>query len=65
MESMSELAAMTVNERLFVTGLMQAWDEAVARKDRQAMIGLLGRVELADQAAFIADSALKRHPELG
>ncbi len=56
---------MTVNERLFVTGLMQAWDEAVARKDRQAMIGLLGRVELADQAAFIADSALKRHPELG
>jgi hypothetical protein len=57
---MSELGGMTVNERLFVTGLLAAWDDALLRRDREQMIELLGRVELSDQAAWIADTTLKR-----
>jgi hypothetical protein len=60
MKSVSELSDMTVNERLYVKGLLTAWDAAVSRKDRDAMIEILGRVELSDQAASIADSVLKR-----
>ena len=52
---MSEYSAMTVNERLFASGLMEEWDQAVSRKDRLKLIELLWRVELADQAATIVD----------
>jgi hypothetical protein len=59
---MSELSGMTVNERLFERGLVTEWDAAVSRRDREAMIKLLDQVELADQAAWIADSKLGRNP---
>jgi len=50
---------MTVNERLFSAGLLEAWDEAVKQRDRARMIALLMAVELAaEQAAFAADAAL-------
>jgi hypothetical protein len=50
---------MTVNERLFSAGLLEAWDEAVRQRDRARMIALLMSVELtAEQAAFTADTAL-------
>ena len=56
---MTLYAAMTVNERLFSTGLLEAWDEAVRQRDRACMIALLMSVELAaEQAAFTADTAL-------
>jgi len=58
---MSELSGMTVNERFYDKGLLTAWEAAVSRKDREAMIELLDRVELADQASAIADSVLKRN----
>jgi hypothetical protein len=52
-------AATTVNERLFSTGLLEAWDEAVRQRDRACMIALPMSVELAaEQAAFTADTAL-------
>ena len=57
---MSDLGGMTVNERFFELGLLAAWDAAKQRKDREAMIELLGRVELADQVAWIADTTLAR-----
>jgi len=57
---MSELSSMTVNERLYVKGLLRAWDAAVLQRDREAMIDLLAQVELADQAVWIADTTLKR-----
>jgi hypothetical protein len=57
---MSKLGGMTLNERLVVTGLMPAWDAALLRRDREEMIELLGKVELSEQAAWIADSTLKR-----
>jgi hypothetical protein len=56
---MTLYAAMTVNERLFSAGLLEAWDEAVKQRDRARMIALLMAVELAaEQAAFTADIAL-------
>ena len=56
---MTLYAAMTVNERLFSAGLLEAWDEAVKQRDRARMIALLMSVELAaEQAAFTADIAL-------
>jgi anti-sigma28 factor (negative regulator of flagellin synthesis) len=60
MARMSELSGMTVNERLFARGLLSQWDAAVKEKNRNAMIQLVSEVELADQAASIADSALQR-----
>jgi hypothetical protein len=51
---------MTVNERLYVKGLLPAWDVARLNRDRAAMIRLLEQVELADQAASIADATLQR-----
>ncbi|WIB65729.1 hypothetical protein [Curtobacterium sp. MCBD17_040] len=56
-ESESEFAAMTVNERLSVAGLLPVWDAAVRRRDREAVASLLGRVGLADQVNEIADAA--------
>ena len=35
---MSEYSVMAVNERLFVTGLIGEWDQAVQRKDREKLI---------------------------
>jgi hypothetical protein len=60
---MSEYSAMTVNERLFVSGLMGECDRAVQREDREKLTELLGKVELADQAATIVDSVLDRKKE--
>jgi hypothetical protein len=57
---MSELFGMTVNERLLDADLLQEWDEAVKKKDRETMVRLLGSVGLADQAGLIADVTLGR-----
>lgn len=42
------LAAMTVNERLFHVGILDQWDAAVRRRDRQELISLLERVEVGN-----------------
>ncbi|HEY5054939.1 MAG TPA: hypothetical protein VII58_02190 [Acidobacteriaceae bacterium] len=49
---------MTVNERLFEAGLINAWDEAARSRNRGEMIELLRRVELSDDAEKIADAIL-------
>jgi hypothetical protein len=50
---------MTTNERLFVAGLLDLWDAAAIRRDRNRMIGLLCKVEFSDsEAARIADTVL-------
>ena len=43
----SEAAAMTVNERLFVAGLMATFDDAVARRDEGELRRVLGQVFLS------------------
>jgi len=52
------LAGMTTNERLLATGLMDAFGQAARMRDRDRMIEVLGKVELADQAGSIADGIL-------
>jgi hypothetical protein len=51
---------MTVNERFYASDLFELWEAAIQRKDRAAMIALLGRVELGDQAEDIAETVLQR-----
>ena len=52
-------AGMTVNERLSASGQFAAWDEAVAKRDRDRMIEILVATELTgEQAAYTADTTL-------
>jgi hypothetical protein len=54
-----DYGGMTVNERLVVSGLADEWDAAVRRRDREAMIAILMRVDLAQaDAAWSADTLL-------
>jgi hypothetical protein len=41
-----EASGMTVNERLFVAGLMDAFDEAVAKKNESELRAILAQVFL-------------------
>lgn len=54
-------AGMTVNERLAVHGLRDAWEEAVRGRDQEAMIVLLRRAFVPDAkrvaAVVLADPA--------
>ena len=42
----SPLAGMTVNERLFHLGILERWDQAVERRDRDAMIRLMEQADV-------------------
>ena len=46
--NMSPYAGMTVNERLFDAGLMEAFGNAMQARDRAEMIRLLAKVDVAD-----------------
>jgi hypothetical protein len=48
---------MTVNERLSHVGIIDRWDEAARRRDREMMIALLEQVEVPDPH-LIADAVL-------
>jgi hypothetical protein len=50
-----EYAGMTTNERLFTAGLLDAFDTAARRQDREEMLRLLEAVELetADAARAV------------
>jgi hypothetical protein len=58
MDGRSRYTGMTVNERLFDAGLVDAFDTAVKAGNRAQMISILSKVDLADQAAAIAEAAL-------
>jgi hypothetical protein len=56
-----EASGMTVNERLFVSGSLEAFDDATARKDRAALAEILGRLFLTDnEIAAIIEQVLSR-----
>ena len=45
----NKYAGMTVNERLYVSGLMTEFDKAVKRKDADGVRRILVRVELTEE----------------
>jgi hypothetical protein len=49
---------MTTNDRLFDAGLLSEWNAAARSHNRDRMIELLGKVDLEDQAEWIADTIL-------
>ncbi|MBD1386640.1 hypothetical protein IDJ75_15240 [Mucilaginibacter rigui] len=44
----NKYGGMTVNERLYVSGLWEKFDDAVAQKDIDLVIAILKKVELND-----------------
>ncbi len=55
---------MTVNERLFDAGLLQAFDAAARARDRAEMIRIMSDVDVED-AARSADSILQNPQRYG
>ncbi|HXR85320.1 MAG TPA: hypothetical protein VN728_00030 [Stellaceae bacterium] len=56
---------MTVNERLFMAGLLEKFEDAAQKRDRASMVAFLGDVELAEQSASIADAILANPAKYG
>jgi hypothetical protein len=57
---------MTVNERLFVAGLLADFDAAIDRGDREKAIDVLCRVDLdQSQAASTVDTTLANPEKYG
>jgi hypothetical protein len=57
---------MTVNERLFVAGLLDEWDFTINLRDRQRAIDTLGQVDMdEDAAAYTADTVLSNPSKYG
>jgi hypothetical protein len=46
----NKYAGMTVNERLYVSGLMDKFDNAVKRKDISTVVSILKKVELKEES---------------
>ena len=53
---------MTVNERLFVAGLLQQFDTAIDSGDRQRAIELLVRVEMSDASSTATVDVVLANP---
>ena len=61
-----EYAGMTVNERLASAGLLDSWDAAAKRRDRDEMIRVLESVELEPtEAARTVDLVLANPRKYG
>jgi len=54
----TDYSGMTVNERLYAAGLLEAWDAAAKSRDRNRMIELLNEIDLSNQAESISDKIL-------
>jgi len=46
----NKYAGMTVNERLYVSGLMDEFDEAVEKKNTEKVRAILAEVELTEES---------------
>jgi hypothetical protein len=53
---------MTVNERLFTAGLLEAFDDAARRRDRERLVDLLVQVELSRTDAESSVATLLADP---
>jgi hypothetical protein len=61
--SQAPLSGMTVNERLYSTGLLAQFDAAARRRDLQAMVDLLLRVEISDSDANAIATTILGNPQ--
>lgn len=52
-EDTPDYSGMTVNERLFATGLLDEFEQAARRRDRDAMIEILRRVDVQPPEATV------------
>ncbi len=48
----SKYSGMTVNERLYMSGLINKFDEAVEEKNIDKVISILNEVEVTDKASI-------------
>ena len=55
---------MTTNERLHVSGQLEAFGRAARSRDRQKMLAILGTVEV-DDAAWVVDTILENPEKYG
>ena len=62
---MGKYVGMTVNERPFEAGLLDAWDVAAKARNRAEMVAILLKVELGDDAEPIADGVLANPAKFG
>jgi hypothetical protein len=53
---------MTVNERLFAAGILDQFDDAARRRDRQSMLAYLRRVAMTDSQAVETADAILANP---
>jgi hypothetical protein len=58
MKDKPNYSGMTVNERLYEAGLLDAWDAAASSRNRDRLIELLGKVGLSEQAEWISSTVL-------
>ncbi len=62
MGSPSQLGGMTVNERLWVAGLIERFDAAARGRDRLGMVAILRQVDLAEADAEACAAAILANP---
>jgi hypothetical protein len=48
----NQYKGMTVNERLYVSGLMEKFDLAVEKKNIEKVVAILKKVEITDESAI-------------
>ena len=57
-----EYSGMTVNERLFAAGLLEAFDSAVRVRNREGMLEILIKVEMEPEGAARTADRILAHP---
>ncbi len=61
-----ELSGMTVNERLFASGLLDRWDSAATKRKKEDMISILCEVALTkEQATWTTETILSDPAKYG